>query len=126
MIIYVIFLRMLKPMFLGGRFMDRTVTSRISELLKERGYTQKQLAERAELTESAVSHYVKGNRVPRGVNLIKIARALGTTTDDLLGEGRMDNKGEEMQLIKTLIARNASKMTNDEKMEVLSILSKND
>lgn len=106
--------------------MDRTVTSRISELLKERGYTQKQLAERAELTESAVSHYVKGNRVPRGVNLIKIARALGTTTDDLLGEGRMDNKGEEMQLIKTLIARNASKMTNDEKMEVLSILSKND
>ncbi len=106
--------------------MDRTVTSRISELLKERGYTQKQLAERAELTESAVSHYVKGDRVPRGINLIKIARALGTTTDDLLGEGRTDNKGDEMQLIKTLIARNASKMTNDEKMEVLSILSKND
>lgn len=105
--------------------MARTITNRISELLIERGYTQKQLAEKAELTESAVSHYVKGDRVPRGANLLKIARALDTTTDDLFGEDIMNND-DEVQLIKSLVARNASKMTDEEKWEVLSILTKRD
>lgn len=73
--------------------MARRITNRMSQLLTERNMTQKELALSAGITESAVSHYIKGDRVPRGVNLIKIAKALGTTTDDLLGndEGKQEN-----------------------------------
>lgn len=102
--------------------MEGTVKNRISELLAERRMTQKDLANAAELTESAVSHYIKGDRIPRGVNLIKIARALGTTTDDLLNNARGNDEKNEFKTVKTLIARNASKMTQDEKMELLRIL----
>lgn len=44
----------------------------------------KELSLKTGITESSISHYVNGDRVPRGANLTKIADALGTTTDDLL------------------------------------------
>ncbi len=102
--------------------MARNVTNRISELLFERKMTQKELAQKAQMTESAISHYIKGDRVPRGVNLIKIARALETTTDDLLGQGNVFDKDSDLKVVKTLIARNASEMTYEEKMELFGIL----
>lgn len=102
--------------------MERNIANRIVELLSERNMTQKELAEAAGLTESAVSHYVKGDRVPRGANLIKMARALETTTDYLLNQDDNKNIQGDMKVVKTLIARNASKMTKEEKMELLSIL----
>lgn len=102
--------------------MARGVTNRISELLLERNMTQKELALKAQMTESAISHYVKGDRVPRGVNLMKIARALGTTADDLLDQEDIYDKDNDLKVAKTLIARNASVMTHDEKMELFSLL----
>ncbi len=102
--------------------MSRGVTNRILELLSEQKMTQKELAQMAEITESAVSHYVKGDRVPRGVNLMKIARALGTTTDYLLGEDEKSDRESDLKVVKTLIARNATEMTKEEKMELVSIL----
>lgn len=104
--------------------MTRGITNRISELLAERNMTQKELASAAGITESAVSHYIKGDRVPRGVNLIKIAKALGTTTDYLLNQCEEDDEKSEFEVAKTLIARNASKMTPEEKLELLHILTK--
>lgn len=106
--------------------MARGVTNRISELLSERKMTQKELALETQMTESAISHYIKGDRVPRGVNLIKIARALGTTTDDLLEREDTFDKDNDLKLVKTLIARNASEMTYDEKMELFGILIKSE
>ncbi len=102
--------------------MARGVTNRISELLSERKMTQKELAKKAQMTESSVSHYIKGDRVPRGVNLIKIARALETTTDDLLGQEDVFDKDSDLKIAKTLIARNAAAMTYEEKMELFGIL----
>lgn len=106
--------------------MERSITNRIIELLSEHGMTQKELANAAGLTESAVSHYVKGDRVPRGANLIKIARALGTTTDYLLNQDDDKSMESDMKVVKTLIARNAAKMTKEEKMELMGILLGND
>ena len=102
--------------------MARSITNRITGLLSEQKMTQKELAKAAELTESAVSHYIKGDRVPRGVNLVKIAKALNTTTDYLLmddGDGDMES---DLKIAKTLIARNSSKMTKEEKMELVELL----
>ena len=102
--------------------MARSVTNQIAKLLSQKNMTQKQLACKTGLTESAISHYVKGDRVPRGVNLVKIANALDTTTDFLLGLGENGSKNEEIEVARTLIARNAAQMSNEEKMELLSIL----
>jgi len=103
--------------------MNDGVTNNIKSLIKLKKMTQKELAIKSGLTESAISHYVKGDRVPRGSNLVKIAKALGTTTDDLLGaEKNKDNLSE----IKLLISRNASKMTDEEKMELIKMLMKGD
>lgn len=99
-----------------------SVTNRISDLLSQRGMSQKELAQKAGLTESAISHYIKGDRVPRGVNLVKIARALDTSTDFLLNSNESSSREEELKVAKTLIARNAAQMTKKEKMELVSML----
>ena len=106
--------------------MGKDITSRMSELLREQNMTQRDLASAAGITESAVSHYMNGDRVPRGVNLAKVASALGTTTDYLLGEDDMLGQKDGFKVVKTLIARNASKMTDKEKMALIKILTSDD
>lgn len=103
--------------------MAKDITNRITELLSRRNMSQKELALSAGITESAISHYVKGDRVPRGVNLMKIAKALDTTTDYLLGNEDGDREND-LKVAKTLITRNASQMSKEEKMELVSILLK--
>lgn len=102
--------------------MGKGMGGRIVELLNSRGMTQKELALEANITESAISHYVKGDRVPRGVNLIKIAKALGTTADDLLEQEDEFSREDDLKVVKTLIARNAEAMTKEEKIELVGIL----
>ncbi|MCF2681856.1 helix-turn-helix domain-containing protein [Faecalicatena contorta] len=101
--------------------MSKEITNRITALLSRLNMSQKELSVATGITESAISHYVKGDRVPRGVNLMKIAKALDTTVDYLLGNAE-DDREKDLKEAKTLIARNASKMTKEEKMELVSIL----
>ena len=105
--------------------MVRGMTTRIKELLEEKSITQKKLSELTGLTESSISHYIKGDRVPRGMNLAKIADALGTTADDLLGCDFVVDKDKDLVYAKALIARNSSNMTMEEKMEFVKILMSN-
>ncbi len=106
--------------------MKGNMAGRIAALLEEKKMTQKDLALTAQITESAVSHYLNGDRIPRGVNLMKIAKALETTTDYLLEqEGDFDQEND-LKIAKTLIARNAPNMTKSEKMELLSIIMGDD
>lgn len=106
--------------------MENERMSRIAELLSEKAMTQKDLARATDITEAAISHYVNGTRVPRGVNLAKIARALGTSTDYLLyHEPNMEGENE-LFMIKTLVARNSEKMTKEQKLELVGILFGNE
>lgn len=61
----------------------------IAEILREqrelRGLTQAELADRAELTAAAISHFETGLRVPSPRNLLKLAEALEVTMDFLIG-----------------------------------------
>lgn len=70
-------------------------SDRISALMKQQHITQKQLAIKAGVTESAMSFYVKGERTPRSDVLTRIAKALGTTSDYLLGIDNAVNKDED-------------------------------
>lgn len=62
-----------------------TFSDRLAAILRKKGMTQKQLAQKTNITESAMSYYVKGTRTPSGDILTKIAVALDTSTDYLLG-----------------------------------------
>ena len=94
---------------------------RLEEMLKARNMTQKELAKKAEVTEAAMSHYVKGDRTPRSSVLARIAMALDTTSEYLM-EGVPQNYVDEIGYANRLIARNVNPMSNAEKREILSIL----
>lgn len=98
-----------------------TFSERLREMIGIRQITQKELAEKAEVTEAAMSHYIKGDRTPRSVVLARIATALGTTSEYLM-EGTPQNYVDEIGYAKRLIARNVDQMTISEKKEILSIL----
>lgn len=99
----------------------RAVGERIRTLLEKKGMTQKQLAHAAGCTEAAVSHYIKGDHTPRSDVMAKIAAVLGTTTN-FLAEGIPQNKTDEVNYAKKLIARNVDHMTREEKLEIIEML----
>lgn len=100
---------------------DNGFSERLSEMLKKSHLTQKELAEKAEVTEAAVSHYLKGDRIPRSAVLIRIADALNTTSEYLM-EGIPQSYVDEYGQMKRLIARNVHQMSAAEKKEILGIL----
>ena len=81
----------------------------ILEQLKKLSMSQKELAEATGLTESA-----------RGINLMKIANALSITVDQLLAD---DNTKDDINVVKNLIARNASKMSDKDRLELINLLT---
>lgn len=100
-----------------------TMGERLQELLRISGYTQKELAEMAGVTEAAISHYIRGGREPRIEVVANLATALNTTTDYLiLGTTEEDDFGETYRLV----ARGALKMSLEEKMELVRLLLKDD
>lgn len=60
------------------------VGKRIMERRKKLGMTQEALAEKSELTTQFVSYAESGQRAMRPENLMKIAAALGVSTDYIL------------------------------------------
>lgn len=95
------------------------IGSRISSELSKKGISQKQLAERINLSESIVSRYISGEREPKANVLANIATALNTTSDYLLG---IEEDEFSHPRIKRMIARNADKMTKEEKKELIDAL----
>lgn len=101
------------------------VKDRIGKLLSETGMSQKALADATNLSEGAVSHYLKGDRVPKGAILLNIANALGTTVDYLTGKSDDVHKFSSEQEIEQafeLIARNAKTLTDEERKKFAKIL----
>ncbi len=94
---------------------------RLKSLIEKKGISQKELAEKVGCTEAAISHYIKGDRVPRSKVLAKIAIALDTTSDYLI-EGIPVDSVSELGYAKKLIARNVQKMSVSDKREILNLL----
>ena len=57
----------------------------LSNLLEENDITQRELAEKINVTEVTISRYLSGERSPRIEIVSKIADFFGVTTDYLLG-----------------------------------------
>lgn len=95
-------------------------TERLSALLEKNNMTQRELAEVIGVTTATLSRYVSGDRLPKSDTVANIATALNTTSDYLLGN---EKEGDfDFPKIQRLIARNASKMTVQEKKELINAL----
>lgn len=55
----------------------------LKELLKEKGITGKELAEKVGVTEASISNLAKGDSIPRKDLLLKIANILDVDVKDL-------------------------------------------
>src|SRR2546423_4738655 len=66
----------------------------LKELRERRGFTQADLANRADMAAASISHFETGQRLPSLDSLVKLADALEVSIDTLLGrapiEGRVD------------------------------------
>lgn len=62
-----------------------TFTKRLNEMIKEKGISQRELADRAHVTEVSMSRYVNGARPPRIDAMGRMEQALDTTMDYLCG-----------------------------------------
>ena len=60
--------------------------ARLKALIKKAGMSQNKLAKESCATPCAISRYVKGERIPRYVTLMKMRDALGCSWEDLLGK----------------------------------------
>ena len=70
-------------------------------LMKQYGYTQKELAAEVGVTEATMSRYINNSRTPKGTVIAAIAYKLHTSTDYLLGvrtvaEKKADDLYEEL------------------------------
>lgn len=63
----------------------KLVARSIRDCRRSRGISQAEVAERAGLQPSSVSHFETGSRLPSCMNLLQLADALGVSTDELLG-----------------------------------------
>lgn len=81
-------------------------SERINGIMNQRQITQKQLAEIASVTESAMSHYVNGGRTPRIEVVSRLSVALGVTTDYLLGMDEPNTENEsKLQFLQRSLAK---------------------
>lgn len=105
---------------LGREGREVTVGERIQSLLEARNMSRKQLAEASGLTEAAISRYINGTRNPKTVSVSAIARALGVTSDELLGT--VADSGDELDQAIRLVARNAGNVTLEQKKFLINAL----
>src|SRR5690554_7872763 len=74
-------------------------SERIRSLRKEKGYTQKKIADMLNLTASAIGGYENEERLPRAQKIKEIANIFNVSIDYLLG--RTNKKDEIDNIIKT-------------------------
>ncbi len=106
--------------------MKKTLGALITELRKENGMTQAQLAEKMGVTDKAVSKWERDLSCPDINSIPKLAEILGTTVEQLMqGEGKESPAGEKVQEIVSL-ALKAVPLAMGIAVTVLTILGKNE
>jgi transcriptional regulator with XRE-family HTH domain len=84
----------LPPLNLG----KETLGQRIARLRKERGYTQVQLAEKIGITQDLISAYELDKLGMQAQMVVRFAKALAVSTDELLGFKRAKSENEQPSL----------------------------
>ena len=101
--------------------MEEKLHHRVKALMKEQGMTQRELAKRSGLTEASVCKYLSGSRLPHSEAVVLLAKALGTTSDYLLGIKRDDES--VFRDLEKMIIESKENLSSEEKMRLIMLLS---
>ena len=101
--------------------MEEKLHHRVKALMKEQGMTQRELARRTGLTEASVCKYLSGARTPQAEAVVLLAKALGTTSDYLLGIKR--DEGSIYRDLEKQILENKENLSPEERMSLIMLLS---
>ncbi len=93
---------------------------KIEKILMQSNMTQRDLANMINLDETILSRIIKGERTPKADVVANIATALHVTTDYLLDIEKNDDFDSKKEI--RLIARNSSKLTQEDRKELINIL----
>lgn len=97
------------------------VAIRIKKELEKKGMSQKELCNITKISESAMSKYLSNNISIRSDVLAKISKALGVSMYALMGI--QEKEEDTFNVCKTaLLARSGTKLTNDEKKELIDLI----
>ena len=99
------------------------IGSRILSLIGERGITQHALAVQAGITDTSMSRYISGDRIPDAPVVLRIAKALHSTSDFLLGYSA-EEEDPEYVYYRTLqtIRKNAENWSGKQKADLVNAL----
>ncbi|MBO5423360.1 MAG: helix-turn-helix transcriptional regulator [Fibrobacteraceae bacterium] len=100
--------------------MNDGFNKRLQQAISRSGMTQKEVAVNAGVTEAAVSHYIKGDRVPRFVVAIKLAEVLGVSVEELIGCSTEPNFDD----VYKIVARSARQLNDEQKFKLVKVLLK--
>ncbi|MEE3393622.1 MAG: helix-turn-helix transcriptional regulator [Lachnospiraceae bacterium] len=93
---------------------------KVTELMKQRNITQKQLSQLSGITESSISRYLHSEQRPRMDIVVNIAKALHVETEYLLDDSE---RGESAYTsIATAIARKGNELTAEEKNQLIALI----
>ena len=95
------------------------IGDRISQLLKETGYTQKEFALMCGVTESAMCRYLKNEREPKIEVVANMATAMNTTVEYLISGKKDETNFEDVY---RLVARSTITMSNEDKLKLIKLL----
>ena len=87
--------------------------SRLDQARKEKGLTQRELANRVGVTEVSMSRYVNGARVPKGPIVVNIAKALGVSVDYLVGTSSVKKRQTNADRIRNMSDEELAELITD-------------
>ena len=86
------------------------LSKRLKELLEKNNMSQRELAEKTDITEVTISRYVSAQRIPKATEILKIADALNCSCDYLLGfqnelpkETELETAIQNLKVFKTFL-----------------------
>ncbi len=95
---------------------------KLREAVAQLGLSNADVAHRAQLSERRYGHYVQDNREPDLAILIRIAKVLNTTPNDLLGFGEGSEKPSRHSLLSDRL-RAAAQVLSEGELETLVVLA---
>lgn len=101
-----------------------TIGNKMKELMRAQNISQKDLSIRLNTTEATISRYINNQREPNAETLANIATALNTSIDFLLGKSTSEEIDCDFGKLRVFVARNATNLTQSEKLEIINILLK--
>ena len=95
---------------------------RVQELMTRDNISQKQLSELSHISEPSISRYLSGKTEPRMDIVVNIAKVFGVPSSYLLGETDSTNKEDVYEETYRIVARNKSKLDDNQKAAIIKAL----